>query len=605
MGVNHQFLRETLEDVYDYDLNSRLALTRLNVSTNGLDHCIMVNWTGMVSYDNPLMDCFNISGNASWYSGYETYNQIWPMNRDARPRNPFVPSDYLFLQPSPAAFGPILHPVWMSSSGLVVFVDKEVPLHVSINDSSTNTTGEVCLHAAPHSLRCQPNSLASTTLRYTICAFEDLPTAAKFFLNESSSVEHTNGPHPDMDVFLHPIWSTWATFKKDINDEKILGFASNITSHGFNISQLEIDDMFSTKYGDLNFNTTKFPDYQDFRNKLSAITPVNVTAWVMPFIDPQAEVARNAVLSNRVLPYQDAAQGRSISLVFWWNGYGAVVNLLDSNTRSWMNTRLNTFLSSYDLIALKFDAGEETYLPKCVPSVDPIRYVMDYNQFVGNQSYTPRSEMRAAYFGQRQPLLYRMLDRTSSWGLENGLHSVLTSTLSLGIAGYPFILPDMIGGNLYNSNTVSEELYIRWLQLSAFLPAMQFSIPPWYSGNDTIIDLARKMTSLHTVIVRDYMIPLIQEAAITGYPIVRPLWWIDTSPAAFSTDDEFLIGDSLLVAPILVESLRSRAVYFPNGCWQCLSSTCSSNPPYRQGSYTLDVPLQHILYFRLVQCPSS
>ena len=602
MGVNHQFLRETLEDVYDYDLNSLLALTRLNVSTSSLDHCIMVNWTGMASYNNPLMDCFNISGNASWYGGYETYNQIWPMNRDTRPRTPFVPSDYLFPNASRALFGPVLHPVWMSSSGLVVFVDRDVPLHVSVND--TNSTGEVCLHSAPHSLRCMPKTLASTILLYTICAFEDLPTAAKFFLNESGSVDHTNGQHPDIDVFLHPIWSTWATFKKNISDEKVIGFAGNITSHGFNISQLEIDDMFSTKYGDLNFDTTKFPDYPAFRRKLSEITPVNVTAWVIPFIEPEAEIFRNAVDINRLLPYQDDAQGHSVSLVFWWNRYGAVVNLLDNNTRNWMDNRLNNFISEYDLIALKFDAGEETYLPKCAPSVDPIQYVTEYNQFVGNQSYSSRSEMRAAYFGQRQPLLYRMLDRNSAWGLENGLHSVLTSTLSMGIAGYPYILPDMIGGNLYNNNSISEELYIRWLQLSAFLPAMQFSIPPWYSNNNTIVDLARKMTSLHTVIVRDHMVPLIKDAATTGFPIVRPLWWIDASQSSFSIDDEFLIGDSLLVAPILAESLRRRTVYFPSGCWQCMSATCSSRAPYRQGSYQLDAPLLDILYFRLVQCSS-
>ena len=45
-------------------------------------------------------------------------------------------------------------------------------------------------------------------------------------------------------------------------------------------------------------------------------------------------------------------------------------------------------------------------------------------------------------------------------------------------AGYPFVLPDMVGGNGYNGRP-ERELFLRWLQLSVFLPAIQFSYPPW------------------------------------------------------------------------------------------------------------------------------
>lgn len=35
-------------------------------------------------------------------------------------------------------------------------------------------------------------------------------------------------------------------------------------------------------------------------------------------------------------------------------------------------------------------------------------------------------------------------------------------------------------GDLYSNHGLPDrELYIRWLELSAFMPAMQFSIPPW------------------------------------------------------------------------------------------------------------------------------
>lgn len=48
----------------------------------------------------------------------------------------------------------------------------------------------------------------------------------------------------------------------------------------------------------------------------------------------------------------------------------------------------------------------------------------------------------------------------------------------MSLAGYPFILPDMIGGNAYGE-APSKELFIRWAQANALLPAMQFSLLPW------------------------------------------------------------------------------------------------------------------------------
>ena len=59
--------------------------------------------------------------------------------------------------------------------------------------------------------------------------------------------------------------------------------------------------------------------------------------------------------------------------------------------------------------------------------------------------------------------------------------------------GYPFILPDMIGGNVYNNEDLpSEELFIRWMQLNAFMPAMQFSISPWQYDDEKVKTISKK-----------------------------------------------------------------------------------------------------------------
>jgi hypothetical protein len=39
-----------------------------------------------------------------------------------------------------------------------------------------------------------------------------------------------------------------------------------------------------------------------------------------------------------------------------------------------------------------------------------------------------------------------LIDKSSTWGYDNGLKSMVTTLLQFGIVGYPFVLPDMIGG---------------------------------------------------------------------------------------------------------------------------------------------------------------
>ena len=56
---------------------------------------------------------------------------------------------------------------------------------------------------------------------------------------------------------------------------------------------------------------------------------------------------------------------------------------------------------------------------------------------------------------------------------------------------------------------------------------------------------------------------------VTGAPIIRPLWWLHTTdPTSQTIDDEFLIGDTLLVAPILKPNMVLRDIYIPHGQWK-------------------------------------
>jgi len=116
-----------------------------------------------------------------------------------------------------------------------------------------------------------------------------------------------------------------------------------------------------------------------------------------------------------------------------------------------------------------------------------------------------------------------MLDKGSVWGHDNGLRSIIPTALAFGISGYPFVLPDMIGGNgkdefgggIGTSSLPERELYVRWTELTAFLPAMQFSLAPW-QYDDFTVNVARKFAHLHETAVGDLIEAAAKDAVLHG-----------------------------------------------------------------------------------------
>ena len=80
-------------------------------------------------------------------------------------------------------------------------------------------------------------------------------------------------------------------------------------------------------------------------------------------------------------------------------------------------------------------------------------------------------------------------------------------------------MKDIIGGN-GNLDYSSKELYIRWTQLTAFLPAMQFGVPPWFFDEDTNV-ICKRFVDLHEELIYPYIVNL----QLDGSPIIRPVWW--------------------------------------------------------------------------------
>ena len=126
--------------------------------------------------------------------------------------------------------------------------------------------------------------------------------------------------------------------------------------------------------------------------------------------------------------------------------------------------------------------------------------------------------------------------------------------------------------------------------MTAFLPAMQFGIPPWFYDEETNT-IAKKFVSIH----EDQVYPYIATLPVDGQPIIRPMWWAEPlNGLTYTIADQFLVGDYIIVAPILDSGVKSRSVYLSPGAWIDMENLCMYMGPV---SLNYNVTIDSIPYF--------
>ncbi|HKW27702.1 MAG TPA: TIM-barrel domain-containing protein, partial [Verrucomicrobiae bacterium] len=157
-------------------------------------------------------------------------------------------------------------------------------------------------------------------------------------------------------------------------------------------------------------------------------------------------------------------------------------------------------------------------------------------------------------------------DSTSDW---SSLRQSVATLLGLGLSGFPFVGSD-IGGF---AGAPDGELYTRWLQSGVFSPFMRSHSDSKSPGKEPwAFGYRYEVINKHAIELRYELLPYIynvmERASETGVPALRPLFLeFPEDESVAGTDDEFLFGDDLLVAPVLHEGAIEREVYLPAGDW--------------------------------------
>lgn len=175
-----------------------------------------------------------------------------------------------------------------------------------------------------------------------------------------------------------------------------------------------------------------------------------------------------------------------------------------------------------------------------------------------------------------------------------GLKYTIRGGLSVGFTGESYWSSDIAG---FKGEKPTPELYIRWSQVGMLCSLARYhgttEREPWFYGEQAV-DIVRDYSELRYSLV-PYMLEMATEAEDRGLPMMRHLA-LEFQNDAFvhAIDDEFLLGEDILVAPILEAGATKRDIYLPAGAWY--DRKTGERYPGRS-TITVDVTLEDIPIF--------
>ncbi|NXU10277.1 SP15 protein, partial [Pardalotus punctatus] len=312
------------------------------------------------------------------------------------------------------------------------------------------------------------------------------------------------------------------------------------------------------------------PSERGKRQAPALVDPLELSVTLSPYAPVTSPLFLRSLRGGEAAGYwlsrQPRPGGSSIPLLTTWKGQlCARLNVTSEAARGWYLARARRLRQALGATYVSFEGVEgNSFLEQDVPA--PAELEGDgYTEvlaaalaMLGNGTI-----ISAGTRSSHLPLFVQMSPRRSDWS-HVGLKGLIPSVLHHSLLGYNFFIPDAVGGSVAGAAPGDPELFVRWLQIVTFLPVMAFGTPPWLCCDAWVLNLTRQCIQRH----RDFVVPLLlkysEEWQSLGYPIFRPAWWLSPmDPVAFTIEDEFLIGDEVLVAPITEKGQTWRDIYLP------------------------------------------
>jgi alpha-D-xyloside xylohydrolase len=373
---------------------------------------------------------------------------------------------------------------------------------------------------------------------------------------------------------LPPKWSfgLWLTtsFTTDYDEKTVMGFIDGMIERKIPLSVFHFDCFWMRGFHwcDFVWDPATFPDPAGMLRRIKE-KGVRVCVWINPYIAQRSALFAEGKEKGYLLRKTDGSAWQTDQ---WQAGMG-IVDFTNSDAADWYAAKLETLLDM-GVDCFKTDFGER--IPTDVvwhSGGDPERmhnyYTFLYNKAAFDLLERKRGKGEACLFarsatvgGQKFP---------AHWGGDcestfESMAETLRGGLSLGLSGFGFWSHD-IGGF---EGTPRADLFKRWLAFGLLsshsrLHGSSSYRVPWNIDEESVA-VARRFTEIKFSLM-PYLWRLANEAHERGLPVMRAmLLEFPDDPACASLDRQYMLGDSLLVAPVFSADNRVE-YYLPAGNW--------------------------------------
>lgn len=413
----------------------------------------------------------------------------------------------------------------------------------------------------------------------------------------------SDGTLPPIEFFEKPQYNTWIELMYDQNQEGVINYAREILNHGLPPGIIMIDDTWQEDYGNWVFHPGRFPDPKAMVAQLHE-WGFKVMLWICPFVSmDQYLICREINSFKGFLLWDEAGSKKTWSEanlpypVRWWNGTSAVLDFSNERSVEWFDVQLQRLMTDYGVDGFKFDAGDFNFYPSDALSKGHFSAPQQCESFAKFGLKYPFNEYRACWKMAGRPLVQRLHDKAHSWA---DLQKLIPEMLAQNMMGYTFSCPDMVGGGSFETflkGEIDQELIVRSAQCHALMTMMQFSLAPWRVLDKQHYEAVLKAVDKRSSYI-DTIISLAKQSARSGEPIMRPMEYVFPHSGYESIIDQFMLGDSLLVAPLLQPGVE-RTVVLPEGEWLSDDGTRYVSP--KSGlRLKIHVPIDRLPTFKLL-----